>query len=146
MAAIITKCGYRCDLCPGYKDNIHGPEDQQRASDGWFKYFGFRVPPEGIPCDGCLADECTNAKLLDTGCPVRPCVIEKGLRSCAECDEYVCDKLRERLVDGREMLEKVEGPVPQEDYDQFIRTYDNARRLEEIRRGLVCGDTTNEGQ
>ena len=45
---LIARCGYRCDLCPAYWENIHGPEDQQRTSDGWFKYFGFRIPPDEI--------------------------------------------------------------------------------------------------
>jgi len=44
MEAIITRCGYRCDLCLAYKPNIEAhPENRQILSDGWYKYFGFRI-------------------------------------------------------------------------------------------------------
>lgn len=42
---IVARCGFRCDLCPAYEENVHGPEDRQRASDGWFKYYGLGIPP-----------------------------------------------------------------------------------------------------
>ena len=49
MKEILSRCGYRCDLCLAYRPHIEAyPEDRQRLSDGWFKYFGFRIPPEEI--------------------------------------------------------------------------------------------------
>ena len=39
-----------------------------------------------------------NPQLIDQSCPVRPCVIEKGLENYAQCEEYNCEKLTERLV------------------------------------------------
>jgi hypothetical protein len=43
MEPILTRCGYRCDLCLAYKPNVaENPSNQQKLSDGWFKYFGFR--------------------------------------------------------------------------------------------------------
>ena len=54
---MLTRCGYRCDLCLAYAPNVSAhPENQQILSDGWFQYFGFRLPPEQIYCDGCLAE------------------------------------------------------------------------------------------
>ena len=91
MEAILTRCGYRCDLCLAYKPNVLGnPSNRQKLSDGWFKYFGFRLPAAEICCDGCMSD---NPKLVDSACPVRPCVIEKGLDNCSQCEQYVCEKL-----------------------------------------------------
>ena len=82
MEPILTRCGYRCDLCLAYRPNVgRDPSSQQKLSDGWFTYFGFRIPPEQIVCDGCLADG-TDIRLLDVGCPVRPCVVERGLDTC----------------------------------------------------------------
>jgi hypothetical protein len=26
---LVSYCGYRCDRCPAYKENIQGPEDRQ---------------------------------------------------------------------------------------------------------------------
>lgn len=54
---ILARCGYRCDLCPGYIENIHSDEDRQRVSDGWFTYIGVRYLPDEIECRGCLDEE-----------------------------------------------------------------------------------------
>lgn len=127
MEAIITRCGYRCDLCLAYKPNVLKHLDNQIIlSDGWYKYFGFRIPPEEIICDGCMTE---NAQLIDTGCPVRPCVIEKNFSNCSECSEMICEKLEERIVVYEEMLKKMNGNIPEEDYQRFIRPYENKRRL-----------------
>ena len=49
MEPILTRCGYRCDLCLAYRPNVaKNPSNQQKLSDGWFKYFGFRLPPSEI--------------------------------------------------------------------------------------------------
>jgi hypothetical protein len=136
MDPIVTRCGYRCDLCLAFKPNVElQPANQQKLSDGWFKYFGFRILPQNIICDGCLAD---HPKLIDQGCPVRPCVIERGLDNCATCGEYVCDKLKERIVLYDEIKQNLGEDIPQDDYICFIHPYENARRLETFRHtGLV---------
>jgi len=131
MEPILTRCGYRCDLCLAYRPNVESnPANQQKLSDGWFKYFGFRLPPETILCDGCMAE---NPKLIDTACPVRPCVMEKGLDNCAQCQEYVCKKLTERLVVVEEIRKRVKAEIPEEDYYCFIRAYENKKRLDALR-------------
>ncbi len=131
MKPILTRCGYRCDLCLAYKPNVEKhPSNQQKLSDGWCQYFGFRLPPEIIICDGCMSE---NARLIDRGCPVRPCVIEKGLDHCAQCELYICDKLRERLVVYAEVKNRVNAEIPEDDYLCFIRPYENKQRLDVVR-------------
>jgi hypothetical protein len=131
MEPILTRCGYRCDLCLAYKPNIMAtPANRQKLSDGWHRYFGFRTPPEQICCDGCM-EEYPN--LLDKTCPVRPCVIEKGLDNCAQCEQYVCDKLRQRLVIREEVSARVGAEIPEDDYVCFVRPYENKLRLDALR-------------
>jgi hypothetical protein len=121
----------RCDLCLAYKPNIEThPENRQKLSDGWHKYFGFRVSPENVYCDGCMAD---NLELLDKDCPVRPCVIAKGFDNCAQCDEYVCDKLKQRLTTYEDIKQRVGQEIPEEDRVCFIQAYENKNRLEALR-------------
>lgn len=128
MEPILTRCGFRCDLCLAYRPNVErDPSNRHKLSDGWFKYFGFRIPPEQIACDGCLTEGGT---LLDEGCPVRPCVIEQGLENCSQCEEYICEKLRQRLVQYEEMRASAGGEIPEDDYQSFIRPYENKRRLD----------------
>ena len=144
--AMLARCGFRCDLCPAFKDNVTGPEHQQWVSDGWFKYYGFRIPADRIRCDGCRAEDSTCPNRIDVDCPVRPCVIDKGLDSCAQCDGYVCPRLSQRLVDGAEVSAKMARPIPPQELDAFIRAYDNKRRLEQIRRNAGRQGATGGGQ
>lgn len=132
MKEILTRCGYRCDLCLAYRPNVEAnPENRAVLSDGWHTYFGFRIPPEDIVCDGCMAE---NPQLIDQGCPVRPCVIEKGLGTCAECPDYGCSRLQERFVVYEEFADRAGGDIPQRDRERFILPYENKARLDDLLR------------
>lgn len=127
MEWTLSKCGYRCDICLAYKPNLEKhPENRQILSDGWHKYFGFRVQPEDIYCDGCLANE---GKQIDIGCPVRPCAIEHGINNCSDCDDYICSKLETRMVNFQEIQAKFGKPIPDFDRERFINPYENEARL-----------------
>ena len=131
MEQILTRCGYRCDLCLAYKPNVqNNPSNQQKLSDGWHKYFGFRLHPTQICCDGCMA---ADPKLIDQSCPVRPCVIERGLDNCSQCELYVCEKLAQRLVVYAEVKKRINTEIPEDDYLCFIRPYENRERLDALR-------------
>jgi len=136
MDPILTRCGYRCDLCLAYRPNIEQhPENAQELSEGWHRYFGFRIPPSEVVCDGCMAED---PHLLDTQCPVRPCVIERGLDNCARCEEYgrqgtACEKLAQRLVTYGGIREEVGEEIPEKDRERFIRPYENKKRLDALK-------------
>ncbi|MDY6866757.1 MAG: DUF3795 domain-containing protein [Chloroflexota bacterium] len=132
MEPIISLCGMRCDLCLAYRPNVEAhPENQQLLSDGWHKYFGFRLPPEDILCDGCFVN---GESILDSECPVRPCVIDHNVMNCAECDNYVCEKLADILVDFDDFQAKFDQPIPEADRRRFIFPYENKQRLAELRK------------
>jgi len=134
MDPILSRCGYRCDLCLAYKPNIEAhPENALKLSDGWFKYFGFRIPAEKISCDGCLS---TTGETLDIGCPVRPCVIARELNNCAYCPDYACEKLQERLVTIEDMQTKAGHVISKADRTHFILPYENRQRLEALRASI----------
>jgi len=131
LKPIVTRCGYRCDLCRAYKSNVDkNPSNRERLSDGWLKYFGFHLPPSEICCDGFMGED---PKLIDQKCPVRPCVIRRRLDSCFQCDHYVCDKLQERLVVYEEVRSRIGADIPSDDYSCFIKPYENKLRLEKLR-------------
>jgi hypothetical protein len=131
MEPILTRCGYRCDLCLAYKPNVEAdPSNRQKLSDGWYRYFGFRLPPEAICCDGCMS---ADPRLIDQSCPVRPCVMERVLENCSQCDRYVCEKLTQRLVVFEEVKTRLNAEIPEEDHRDFIRPYENKKRLDSIR-------------
>lgn len=131
MSEVLSRCGYRCDLCLAWRPNMEAnPTNAQVLSDGWHRYFGFRIPAEKIICDGCLAED---PQLIDTACPVRPCVSERRLASCAECGDYICPKLTERLVTYDEIAARIGHAIPQEDRARFIAPYENRARLKTFR-------------
>ncbi len=131
MNEILSRCGYRCDLCLAYRPNVEAdPSNQQVLSDGWHKYFGFRIPADQIICGGCLAQA---PRLIDKSCPVRPCVMERGLHHCAECPQYVCPQLADRLVVYEELAARRPQPIPEEDRRRFIGPYENRKRLDDLR-------------
>jgi hypothetical protein len=134
MGVLLSRCGYRCDLCLAFKPNLKmSPSNRQVLSDGWFKYFGFRIPAEEISCDGCITDSPT---LIDRSCPVRPCVIVLALENCSQCDGFAngCEKLTERMVDYQDVQQRVGLEIPDDDYQLFIHPYENKRRLEALKR------------
>jgi len=136
MKGIIARCGYRCNLCLAYNVNIRSVEDQKRVSDGWFRIYGFRIPPEDIQCDGCLTPDSENPRLIDIKCPVRPCVIEKKLENCAYCDEYICNKIEQRLVTYDSVQDHHKEPISKENYENFIKPYENKKTFDELRETL----------
>lgn len=131
MEAIISKCGYRCDICLAYKPNLEKhPENRQILSDGWHKYFGFRIQPKDIYCDGCHSNE---GRQIDGSCPVRPCVMEHGVENCANCEDFICEKLQTRRVNFQEIQAKFDKPIPDRDRARFIKPYENENRLNTLR-------------
>lgn len=129
---ILTRCGYRCDLCLAYIENVEKDDQRKLLSEGWHKYFGLTIHPKDIICDGCLNDDCMKTELLDEGCPIRPCVKSKGYDNCSQCDAFMCDTYKERLVDF-DALEKEHGKIPKADRELFIRPYENCKRILELK-------------
>ena len=133
MTEIIARCGYRCDLCAARSDD---PELRQKLVDGWREIYGHqRYTADNVRCDGCLAD----GRLADINCKARPCAIERGLESCALCEECPCEKLAPLLA-SREDQQRKHPDVPEEVYNLCMRQFDSIPRLIEIRRaaGLDC--------
>ena len=130
MAKILSRCGFRCDLCPAYAPNVDRLIDRQFVSDGWFRYFGFRLPPEEIHCPGCVGQNQT----LDKDCQIRPCVIAKGLENCASCEDFDCEKMKTRVDAAASIREKF-PKMPKRDYELLIRPFEGRKHLLRLRQG-----------
>lgn len=135
MTMLISRCGYRCDQCLAYRPHIlTNPKLAKTLSEGWFKYYGFCIAPEAIICEGCLTE---NDRLVDKACPVRPCVLEHKFKTCAQCPEYPCEKIQQRLVTFEEVRERFGKEILDEDYRNFIQPYENKIRLDVQRQQEV---------
>ena len=131
---LLTRCGYRCDLCLAYKANVEKQDRRAELSDGWEKCFGFRIPADKIYCEGCMTPG--NPKLIDSKCPVRACVITKGLNNCSQCPEYPCQTSNKRAV-VYEKVVKDKKNITESDRTLFIKPYENKVRLDELKRHRI---------
>ena len=122
MSELIGYCGYNCHLCAARSDDA---EVRQRMVDGWRRIIGHQhYTAENVRCDGCRSD----GRLTDKECKARPCAVERGVESCAQCDDFVCDKVG-RLLRSREGLlifcRPKDGLVTEEEYDLCMRQFDS---------------------
>ena len=91
---MIAGCGLHCLECPVYiatKNN--DAKLREETADKWSAYFDNPLIPDELYCDGCKTE---NGKLFGwcNRCPVRICVIEHGMQSCAECQDYPCEEIK----------------------------------------------------
>ncbi len=126
MDEMIGYCGYNCHLCAARSDD---PAERQKLVDGWRKIFGHEnYTAENVRCDGCRAD----GRLADKQCQARPCAIERGMESCALCDDFVCDKVGHLLASREGMLVYIHGRmagVSLEEYQLCARQFESMPNL-----------------
>lgn len=116
MAEVLSYCGYRCDRCPAYHANLTSDDDRKRVQEGWIKYYDHRVEVNEVDCRGCSA----GPREGNPDCRVRPCAVEKGLRTCADCDEFACDKIARQMDAIKPIAQKHGEAMPPEDYERYI--------------------------
>ena len=103
MDGKLAYCGLICDGCPIYwatREENKVQKEKMRAaiarlcSEQYGLEYGIEYTSKDITdCDGCL----TESMRLFSGCkncPIRKCAREKGIESCAYCNEYPCEQLQ----------------------------------------------------
>lgn len=120
MDQIISRCGFRCDICPAFTGNNKTFADQARVAAGWSKYFGLKMPPEKIRCTGCLSQDYAECDLPDRACPIRPCVLQRGMNSCADCFDYPCKMLEARMKGVEEAISRFRDKTSQEEFGYWL--------------------------
>lgn len=99
-------CGIACRDCPAYVATQAGDRQAlEQVLVEWRTYFQApHLVVADILCDGCQArDGRLNGYCQH--CAIRPCALERGLSTCAWCDQYPCAQL-ERLLS---LCDKLEG-------------------------------------
>jgi len=123
---MIGYCGYNCHLCSARSDD---PETRQKLVDGWRRIFGHTQYTVGnVRCAGCRSDGIT----ADRHCRARPCAVSRKLDSCAECEEFICDKVRQLMSCQHQLVlnHMPEGePVSEDEYDLCVRQFDSMPNL-----------------
>ena len=124
---MIGYCGYNCHLCAARSDDIN---IRKKLVEAWRKYLGHQnYTPENVVCKGCRSK---GDKIADKQCKVRPCVQEKGLESCAQCEEFPCKKIS-KLMGTTTMLLTFLAPklknITEEEFNLCIPQWNSTPNL-----------------
>lgn len=135
MADVIARCGFKCNLCLIYRENLKkDAQDWQKFRDGLEKYYGDKLTLEECYCDGCMTDDSENPVRITEDCEVRPCVIARNIENCAYCVQYPCKNVEKKFVERRKVEERYGSPIPDEAYKLFIMPYESRQTLDKIRQ------------
>jgi len=96
MYEMIAYCGLDCRECQAFKaTQANDLQLKMQIAERWSSQGDIKFKPEDIDCLGCKSDVISGwcRKL----CKVRPCAAEKKVATCAQCDEYQCEKLKDFL-------------------------------------------------
>jgi hypothetical protein len=137
MQGIVAKCGNRCDQCPLYVGNFSVAESDE-LNAGLYKYHhnNSGTPPHyQRACDGCLS----GGYIARQDCPIRECVDQRGLQTCAECEELFCDLLEAdmQIIEGA--VARYGGHISPEDYNQYLKPFLIRETLTRLRSEKATG-------
>lgn len=89
--AIIAACGNDCAACPRYTAHPYEKtEAELRHTAELWRRIGYRdrvVPAEEIACAGCRPENQCRYHVVK-------CCADRGVKTCAACGQYPCDRLR----------------------------------------------------
>ncbi len=81
---LTAPCGLDCFNCELLEANL--TEERRTAYAA-----RFNRPATDFGCRGCRVEG--GCKLLETPCPTRACVMDRGLSFCSQCDDFPCARL-----------------------------------------------------
>jgi hypothetical protein len=86
-------CGLNCSECPTYLATQNDNDAaREKVAGQWSKFFGMALKADEMNCDGCISGS-QRMFMHCQSCQIRDCCQSKQLKTCAECDDYPCDKL-----------------------------------------------------
>ena len=110
MKYVLGYCGVECSKCPAYIATINNDDELRRSyAAQQSEFYGMEILPERINCVGCLED----GEHLGycSMCEIRRCCRERGLETCAECNDYVCEELEKVYTVMSEVFGKAQDGV-----------------------------------
>ncbi len=108
MKDIIGSCGLNCSQCGAYiATQTDDDALREKVAREWTQNHGAQFTADQINCDGCQV----NGKAPDwvsKMCPIHKCCGEKSLNTCADCNQYACEKLDNFFQEGTEQRNNLE--------------------------------------
>ncbi|MHA1907376.1 MAG: DUF3795 domain-containing protein [Candidatus Thorarchaeota archaeon] len=108
VSSNIAYCGLDCDACPAKLAKMNDDDDLRTKMQQEWGSDEYPLSMNDINCDGCKTSDGVHFKFC-ASCSVRKCASEKGVETCAHCDNYGCDILETWLSNaGDESLQRLE--------------------------------------
>ena len=103
MNQMLSYCGLVCDTCPIYLVTRETNKEEQvrkriEIARLCQEQYGLKFELADITdCDGCRT---MDGRLFSgcVGCNIRNCAKERAIENCAQCNEYVCERLETFFV------------------------------------------------
>ena len=93
--------------------------------EDWIKFYDHEVESHEVDCRGCKA----GPRDGNPNCKVRPCAVEKGVATCAECEAFACEMIVKQMNAILPIAEKHSGSMSPEDYERYVAPYESEKRL-----------------
>ena len=113
MSEMIAYCGLDCNECKAFRaTQAKDFERKKQIAKHWEEGLKVKFTPQDVDCRGCKSDKISGwcRKIYK----IRPCAREKNVRTCAHCDNYPCDMLKQFLSN--------EDPVAAENLEKIRKT------------------------
>lgn len=98
--ALIKACGGHCGGCLDYLAYIKNDEElKKQLAEEFSKELGMDIKPKDVGCLGCHG---TIHKPWCASCSIQRCTEEKGILTCAFCDQFPCEELEKYYKERKE--------------------------------------------
>ena len=96
MAKMLAYCGLDCGECEAYlASRTDDRAALEKVAEKWTREFGAKsLTAEMCICDGCAAGARVNSVHAAT-CGLRLCASARRVATCAHCDDFMCETLRQ---------------------------------------------------
>jgi len=96
MSGMIAYCGLDCSKCDAFKaTQAKDLERKKELAKQWTEGLNVGFGPEDIDCNGCMSYRISG--WCRRICKIRPCAEQRKVKTCAHCDDYLCEKLEKFL-------------------------------------------------
>lgn len=111
MSKMIAPCGIDCSICDAYFATITDDSVlKQKLADNYEAQMGKKISLSEMECFGCPSAG-KHISFCEV-CEIRTCANAKGFATCAECQDFPCEKgsfIWKSNSESRKNLEEIRG-------------------------------------
>lgn len=139
---IIAACGNDCSACPRYVARPYEKTDDElhHTAELWMK-IGYRdhiVSNEEIACTGCKPENWCRYHAVK-------CCEEKGIITCAECDEYPCANMQDCFSVTESFEPKCRQVCSEQEYETLKKAFfEKEQNLKELQKDWFMNASSRE--